>query len=302
MSKYEQYAKQLPITGRNGNIKLGAVMDGEWFGWDCLSVRYGLVDGPGMIPEETDKMHTHDYDQMIMFISSDADHMLDLGAELEIDLGPTGIVHKIATPHVITIPKGTPHFSPVVKSVEKPFYFVAVSGAAALKAEVFDETAVPGEGPLSKFFGEFMRNVKVLGCTSTDPYHYGSEHAQPTGGVSHHVGPSTLGMEFTMSWSTIRLPNEFGPWKDDGLHHAHAHQNYEETLMFFSLDQDNLTDLHGVADICIGEEGVDQEHIELTKATATIMHKGVWHLPLVFKEVDYNTPMVFITLSRSSGF
>ena len=105
-----------------------------------------------------------------------------------------------------------------------------------------------------------------------------------------------------MSWSTIRLPNEFGPWKDDGLHHPHAHQNYEETLMFFSLDQDNLTDLHGVADMCMGEEGEDQEHLLLTKATATIMHKGVSHLPLVFKEVDYDTPMVFITLSRSSGF
>ena len=72
--------------------------------------------------------------------------------------------------------------------------------------------------------------------------------------------------------------------------------------MFFSLDQDNLTDLHGVADMCMGEEGEDQEHLLLTKATATIMHKGVSHLPLVFKEVDYNTPMVFITLSRSSGF
>ena len=299
MSKYEQYAKQLPIVGRNGNIKLGCVMDGSFFGWESLSVRYGLIDGPGMIPEETDKMHTHEYDQMIMFISSDADNMLDLGADLEVDLGPDGIRHRMSTPHVVTIPAGTPHFSPVVTAVRKPFFFVAVSATGALKAEVFDEKAVPGTGPWSKFFGEFMRNVKVLGVTATDPYHYGSENAQPTGGVSHHVGASTLGMNFTMSWSTIRQPNNFGPWKEDGKHHPHAHEAYEEALMFFSLDQDNLLDLHGVADICMGEEGVDQEHLLLTKATATIMHKGVWHLPLVFKEVDFNTPMVFITLSRS---
>ncbi|MBO6010336.1 MAG: hypothetical protein J6P71_00885, partial [Oscillospiraceae bacterium] len=136
MSKYEKFAKQLPITGRNGNIKLGAVMDGEWFGWDSLSVRYGLVDGPGMIPEETDKMHTHDYDQMIMFISSDADNMLDLGADLEVDLGPDGIRHMMSTPHVVTIPAGTPHFSPVVTAVRKTFYFVAVRAAGAFKAEV----------------------------------------------------------------------------------------------------------------------------------------------------------------------
>ena len=85
--KYEPHIKQLPISGRCGNIRLGAVMDGAFFGWDSFSVRYGLVDACGMIPEETDKQHTHEYDQMLWFIPADPDDMLTLGAELEISLG-----------------------------------------------------------------------------------------------------------------------------------------------------------------------------------------------------------------------
>lgn len=297
--KYEELAKPIPVTGRNGNIKLGALMDRSFFGWDTFSVRYALIDAPGMIPEETDKLHTHDYDQMMWFISADPDDMLTLGAEIEVDLGAEGIRHRMATPHVVTVPKGTPHFSPIVTKVDKPFFFLSISAAGDLKADIADENAVAGTGPWSKFFGEFMKNVKVLAVTSTDPYHYGSEHQQPTGGVSHHVGSSTLGMDFTMSWSTIRQKNVFGPWKEDGIHHAHVHQNYDETLIFFSLDQDNLTDLHGIADIGMGEEEVDQEHYLLTQATAMIMPKGVWHLPLVFNEVDHDKPMVFVTLSRN---
>lgn len=299
MGKYEEFAKAIPVQGRNGNLKLSAVMDGSFFGWDSISLRYGLVDSCGMIPEETDKLHTHDYDQMIWFLSADADEMLNLGAEVEVDLGPEGIRHRMATPHIVTIPKGTPHFSPVVTKVDKPFIYLCVNNTGDLKADVFDENAVAATGPWSKFFGEFMRNVKSLSFTMTDPYHYGSEHSQPTGGISAHVGPSTIGLPFTMSWSTIRQPNLFGPWKEDGKHHPHVHKDYDETLIFFSLDKENLTDLHGEADIGMGEEDIDQEHLLLTKATATIMHKGVWHLPLVFNKVDHDNPMVFVTLSVS---
>ena len=92
-----------------------------------MNINGGLVDGTGMIPEETPKQHTHDYDQVLWFLSSDPNDMLHLGAELEVDLGETGIRHRMATPHAIYLPKGTPHFSPIVKSVDRPFFFISLN-------------------------------------------------------------------------------------------------------------------------------------------------------------------------------
>ena len=291
--KYESMALEIPIQGRNGNIRLGAVMDGSFFGWESMSMRYGLVDGEGMIPEETDKLHTHEYDQIIWLLSGDPDDMLHLGAELEVDLGEKGVRHLIATPHVIVIPKGTPHFSPIVRSVERPFYFVAMSCTAAFRAEVTDEAAMPGSGEWCRFFGEFANNVKPLTFSANDPYHYGSSRVQASGGVSAHVNSMNTKVPLTMTWSTVQMPHNLGPWGADGKHHPHTHADFDEMLMFLSLDQNNLTDLHAVADFCVGEDGDDQEHYILTKATIMAMKKGTPHLPLTFTEVS--GPTVFIT-------
>ena len=90
-SKYAGCRKEIPFQGRNGVFRQSAVLDGSFFGWDAFSLRYGLVDACGVIPEETEKQHVHDYDQVILFISSEPDDMLHLGAELEVDLGAEGV-------------------------------------------------------------------------------------------------------------------------------------------------------------------------------------------------------------------
>ncbi len=294
--KYENLAKEIPIQGRAGNIKLGAVLDKSFFDWDSISVRYALVDGCGIIPEETEKQHTHDYDQLLFFLSSDPEDMLNLGAELEVDLGLGGIRHRIVIPYAVVIPKGTPHFSPIVNSVGRPFFYLAVSCTGEMKANISDENAEPGAGPWSKFFGEFSNNMKHLTFSANNPYHYGSERSQTSGGVSTHVNSSATGLPLTLTWSTIHRPHNLGPWGADGKHHPHVHQEQDELFLFLSLDQDGLTELRGTADFCVGEDGEDQEHYLLTKASAMVMKKGTYHLPLTFTEV--NKPMVFVTLSN----
>lgn len=294
--RYEALAKEIPIQGRNGIVRLGAMLDGSFFGWDSMSMRYSLVDGCGMIPEETEKLHTHDYDQLLWFLSADPKDMLSLGAELEVDLGAEGVRHRIATPHAVVIPKGTPHFSPIVTKVDRPFFFLAISCTGEPKAEIADGSAVPGTGEWSRFFGQFSMNIKPLTFSANDPYHYGSARRQPSGGVSVHVNSANTNVPLTMTWSTVLQPHNLGPWGPDGKHHPHVHTDYDEALMFLSLDLDNLTDLHATADYCVGEDGDDQEHYLLTKATVMAMKKGTWHLPLTFTEV--NAPCVFITLGN----
>ena len=293
-SKYAGCRKEIPFQGRNGVFRQSAVLDGSFFGWDAFSLRYGLVDACGVIPEETEKQHVHDYDQVILFISSEPDDMLHLGAELEVDLGAEGVRFRIAVPKAVIIPKGVPHFSPVVHRLERPFYYVSISFSGELKAAPGDENAKPETGPWNKFLTQYPAWVRELTFAANDPYHYGSERSQPSGGVSVHIGPE-CGLPLNFAWSVVRLPHNLGPWREDGLHHPHAHEDFEEALIFLSLDQDDLTQLHGTADFCVGDDGDDQEHCLLTKATVMAMPKGVPHLPLTYTKVD--RPSVFITLS-----
>ena len=141
MSKYESMRKEIPIHGREGIVKLGAVLEEDFFDWDSFSVRYSLIDGSGMIPEETPKQHTHDYDQVLWFLSADPNDMLHLGAEVEIDLGEEGVRHRFAIPHTVTIPKGMPHFSPIVRNIDRPFFFISLNCTGKLGAASSGNTA-----------------------------------------------------------------------------------------------------------------------------------------------------------------
>ena len=77
--KYDGVPKPVPVQGRKGNLKFWSEMDGNYLDWDSVSLRYGLVDGCGMIPEESDMQHTHNYDQIIRFLCAFPDDMLHLG-------------------------------------------------------------------------------------------------------------------------------------------------------------------------------------------------------------------------------
>ncbi|MBO4330950.1 MAG: hypothetical protein J5827_02625 [Oscillospiraceae bacterium] len=294
-SKYEPMKKEIPIHGREGIIRSGAVLEQDFFDWDSFSVRYCLIDGCGMIPEETGKLHTHDYDQVLWFLSADPDDMLHLGAEVEIDLGEECVRQRFATPHAITLPKGTPHFSPIVKNLDRPFFFLSVNCTGKMAAEEAAGSVLPESGPWAGFFGKFFMNVHALNFAATDPYHYGSEHQQPLGGYSTFLGSTNNNIKLTMAWSSVCKPGFLGPWGPDGKHHAHAHPDYNEALIFFSTDLDDLSELHGEADFCCGPDGEEQEHFLLTKATAMALKTNAAHLPLEFLKVD--KPIIFVTLS-----
>ena len=300
MEKYAKYAKDIPIRGRRGNLALWALMDRDFFDWDSFSIRYGLVDGEGVIPEETEKLHTHDYDQILWFISADGKDMLELGAEVEATLGEELTRRRFTEPTAILIPAGTPHFSPLVRSLSRPFYFMSVNCTGKLAAAVTDENAIQGAGPWAGFMGPYARNFTTLTWARRGAYHYGSEHDSNSGGVYTGVmGGSAVKIPLMTTWQTITLPHILGPLRPSDMQpRPHVHNDYDEALIFLSMDNANLTDLHGEADFCFGEDGEDQEHCIVTRAAAMLQPKGVWHLPLTFTKVDPKYPMVFLNISR----
>ena len=296
MGKYDEFCKKVPVNGRKGVFRFISEMDGNFLNWDSISIRYGLVDETGVIPEDTDKLHTHDYDEAIFLLSQDAGDQLNLGGELEVTMGTEGVRRRIDLPSIISIPAGTPHFSPIVRRVDRPFLYFAVAFTKEFKAEVADENAVQGEGPWMQFRAPYFDKVNVLNFAIRDPYHYASDIPEDSGGIGTFVDEHAAGFPITCGWQTVGLPHNMGPRRDDGIRHPHAHDTFDEMLAFFSLDPDNLTDLHGELDFSVGPEG-EEEHFICTEATVFPMRQGNFHLPLVFTKVD--KPMVFFTLSRS---
>lgn len=296
MGKHEEFFKKVPMNGRKGCLRFMTEMDGNFLNWESMSIRYGLVDEEGVIPEETDKLHVHDYDEAIMFLSQDANDMLTLGGELEVTLGTDGVRHRIDLPSIVSIPAGTPHFSPKVRKVDRPFLYFSVAFNKEFKAEVTDEQAVQGEGPWIQFRAPYFDKVNVLNFAIRDPYHYASDVPEDSGGIGTLVDTHVAGFPMMCGWQTVGKPHNMGPRRDDGKRHPHAHEDFDEMLAFFSLDPDNLTDLHGEFEFSLGAEG-DEERYVCSEAAVFPMRKGYFHLPLVFTKVD--KPFIFFTLSRN---
>lgn len=302
--KYGYLAKEIGIRENVGSIEKCAVLDKSFFGWDSFSIRCGLIGQTGMITEESDKLHTHDYDQILWFLSADPGNMLELGAQLEIDLGAGagGVRQRMSTPSVVLIPAGTPHFSPVVTDLEKKFFFLSVNCSGELRANVYDEKAKPGEdfGAWGEFRNEYKKNIQSLKFARKDPYHYGSALASDAGGIYTHVdaGSAAVPIPVSMSWQTVTKAHQLGPRRPDLTYAPHSH-TYDEALIFLSLDLDDLTELHVEAEFGFGIQGEDQEFFTITKAAAMLAPEGVYHLPLVFRKVE--KPMILITLSVNTG-
>jgi len=76
-------------------------------------------------PMSFDRVHSHDFTELLCFIGGDPTDITDFDAEIEFTMG--GETHVIKTYAVVTIPPGVEHCPIVIKKVEKPFVFLEVS-------------------------------------------------------------------------------------------------------------------------------------------------------------------------------
>ena len=74
-----------------------------------------------------DRPHTHDYDEILLFMGADCNDLGELGAECEISLGKEMERHTVTTPTVVALPKGVPHCPLAVNKLHKPFVFWDIS-------------------------------------------------------------------------------------------------------------------------------------------------------------------------------
>lgn len=82
---------------------------------------------------------------------------------------------------------------------------------------------------------------------------------------------------FHMYWQTVKVPLAMAT-------EPHKH-DFPQYLMFSSFDADDLVDLEGTIEFTLSEDGVNMEKHVITKATTIYIPAGLYHCPLIFKEV-----------------
>jgi hypothetical protein len=118
--------KQTP--GKNMNIKTSAgisvVLEGrkDWSGIQHR-MKWTFVFQPVLI---VDKPHSHDFDEVLCFLSSNPAEELDFGAEVELTLGREGEKQIINSPSMICIPKGLIHCPLYFVKISKPILFIHI--------------------------------------------------------------------------------------------------------------------------------------------------------------------------------
>jgi hypothetical protein len=148
-SRYEQYIMRKPgIRGMGGRIETVEVITPKLPGFDTgplvwwspeqiegteVVLESGIISGGGIVgngkPNSFEPHKTTNYDgEFFMFLGTDPDDPMDLGAEAEFYLGEGETLEKVTINRsaCVYVPPGVGHFPLIWKNVKRPVMFVVV--------------------------------------------------------------------------------------------------------------------------------------------------------------------------------
>ncbi len=123
-TKYGKYILK-DTKGKSSSQKTAAitpvVLEGlpDWGGIQHR-MKWSFVSQPTVAEDES---HSHDFDEFLIFLSSNPANEYDFGAEVELMLGSEKEKQTINTPTVVCIPKGLVHGPLNFKTITKPILF-----------------------------------------------------------------------------------------------------------------------------------------------------------------------------------
>jgi hypothetical protein len=95
-----------------------------------VSMGYHCVTKPILFRET----HTHSNEEILCFIGGNPRDITDLGAEIEMTMGPEREKHIITQAACVSIPANLEHCPLNIKKVDKPIVFLEISLARSYKA------------------------------------------------------------------------------------------------------------------------------------------------------------------------
>jgi hypothetical protein len=111
----DKLIRKIPYYGGKSIVAHDGELDADCsLGYHCIAK-----------PMSFDRVHSHDFPEMLCFIGGNPLDITDFGAEIEFTLG--GEKHLINTPAVVSIPGGVEHCPIAFKKVSKPLIFLEIS-------------------------------------------------------------------------------------------------------------------------------------------------------------------------------
>ena len=218
--------------------------------------------------------HNHPFDELIMFFGYDPTDMNYLGAELDLHMGVEWEKHEVKIPTVALAPKGFPHIPLITTKVFKDFghFHLALSGT--YKGKPVEKK---GETDGTKYNHMMKAMIAKEGP--------GGANARQ---IFEMTGEDLGGMNINYVMGLYNEAGEYYPGKGAQIH------PYDEVLVFFGHNTDDMSYLGAEITVSIGEE---KEQHTFDVPTAIAIPRGTPHMPIVCNKVDQPYRMMQIGLS-----
>jgi hypothetical protein len=285
--KYARYVKKLKFKERGpGNYRQVTSVNGREFGID-FNIELGAYWAAGLMGAGKREAHKHDYNQILFFFGADPDDMGELNAEIELCMGEELEKNRIINTSAMAVPSGLPHFPATITHMDKRFLYMEISCANKLKETPIpiDKDAFETSTPQirSHYFSHMTMAAFVKKSTM-----YGPTNRDNHGGSLAFIKPDDPSLfEYLIMIEDIKkAPYRFG-WHPD---RPHAH-NRPEILNFIGTDLNDLNNLGGEAELCLGKE---MERYIIDSPTSVVIPPKLAHIPLIITRVD--RPFLLIDL------
>jgi hypothetical protein len=283
-TKYGQYVKKLVFRDdAPGFYRQVTTLDGETLGLDA-HIEFGAYWAAGSMGTAPYRPHTHDFDQVMLWLGADPADMGELGAEVELCLGAEGEKHMITTSTAIAAPRGMPHFPARINGMDKRFIFFTVSCSPQYKENTLPaDKKIFDKIPAMMFTSKYRDNIINISFMRKGAWAYGPNNRDDSGGSLAFIRGGENMFDFLIMCESIKkAPYRFGP--DPDKPHVHPRP---EILFFMGTDLNDLTQLGAEAEICLGKE---MERHLITVPTAVVIPGGLAHNPLVITRIE--RPMI----------
>jgi hypothetical protein len=229
-----------------------------------------------------DQAHYHDFNEVLFFAPLDYNHPGELGAQLEIEMGPEGEKHLIDSPTAIAMPAGFVHTPLTTRRVDKTYMFLAISLNKGYKDNVVSRDAAKA-APLGNKYDPMVKKMEMRDLK-----------ARPMGGNADYMyawnGRNMEGFLLNFTWA---FHGDTGPWHGGKDPHVHPSA---EALVFFGLDYTRPDYLGAEIEIAMGKE---QEIHVINTPSIVIAPAGLVHCPLITRKVE--KPYGFTAISLNPG-
>jgi len=279
-SRYDKYVQKLKFNDDGpGYYRNVATLDGKTMGIDA-HIQYGVYHAAGNMVAENKGAHTHDFNQIMLFYGADAANMGELGAEIELRLGPEAEKFMITSSSAVAVRAGTPHFPAVIQKMDRRFVFVTISCAPEYSEKPYPiDKKTLEKAKYAGFMSKGRSAITNMAFIRKGPWMYGEKNRDDSGGDLAFVHGNDPDFPWLVMIESIKkVPYRFNPDPDK----PHAH-NLPEVLFFLGTDLNDPTRLNGELEMCLGKEMVKYT---ITEPTAVVVPAKLAHNPLVITKLD----------------